>query len=119
MPNSAVSITLTNAQVSHVVRDASRDKSVWSAFAGILDRSALAATYRNLSTSPRHSRSLLLGLLIFVTLPADGKTIGIAEIASELGMSPSTTHRYVATLLAAGLVEQNPDTREYRIATQV
>src|ERR1700685_2533148 len=118
MPNSAVSITLTNAQVSHVVRDASHDKSVWSALAGIQDRSALAATYKNLSTSPQHSRSLLLGLLLLVTLPADGETIALGEIADLLDMSPSTTCRYIVTLLAAGLVEQNPHTREYKIATQ-
>jgi DNA-binding IclR family transcriptional regulator len=29
-------------------------------------------------------------------------------------MSPSTTHRYVKTLKAVGLLEQNPTTREYR-----
>jgi uncharacterized membrane protein len=118
MPDSAVSIILTNAQVSHVVRDASRDKSVWSALAGIRDRSALAETYRNLSTDPRLSRSFLLGLLILVTLPEDGEAIEVAEIADDLAMSRSTTHRYVATLLAAELVEQDPVTRKYRIATQ-
>jgi DNA-binding IclR family transcriptional regulator len=38
----------------------------------------------------------------------------IIDLAKELGMSPSTTHRYVKTLRAVGLLEQNPTTREYR-----
>jgi DNA-binding IclR family transcriptional regulator len=31
-------------------------------------------------------------------------------------MNPSTTHRYLATLVAVGLLEQDPHTREYRLA---
>lgn len=38
----------------------------------------------------------------------------IIELTGELGMSPSTTHRYVKTLKAIGLLEQDPTTREYR-----
>jgi DNA-binding IclR family transcriptional regulator len=30
-------------------------------------------------------------------------------------MSPSTTHRYMTTLLAVGLLEQEPRTRRYRL----
>jgi DNA-binding IclR family transcriptional regulator len=30
-------------------------------------------------------------------------------------MSPSTTHRYMTTLLAVGLLEQDPRTRRYRV----
>jgi DNA-binding IclR family transcriptional regulator len=33
-----------------------------------------------------------------------------------LNMSTSTTHRYVATLLAAGLLVQDPVTRQYGLA---
>jgi DNA-binding IclR family transcriptional regulator len=32
-------------------------------------------------------------------------------------MSPSTTHRYLSTLLAVGLLEQDPRTRRYQVAT--
>jgi DNA-binding IclR family transcriptional regulator len=39
------------------------------------------------------------------------------EIAGELGMSPSTAHRYLQTLLELGLVERSPRTRRYRLAT--
>jgi DNA-binding IclR family transcriptional regulator len=31
-------------------------------------------------------------------------------------MSPSTTHRYISTLLAVGLLEQDPRSRRYQLA---
>jgi len=34
---------------------------------------------------------------------------------SQLGMSPSTKHRYMTTLSAVGLLEQDPRTRRYRL----
>ncbi len=37
-------------------------------------------------------------------------------MASQLGMSPSTTHRYVSTLVEFGLLERSPRTRKYRLA---
>jgi DNA-binding IclR family transcriptional regulator len=36
-------------------------------------------------------------------------------VAMQLGLSPSTTHRYMTTLLAAGLLEQDPRSRRYRV----
>jgi DNA-binding MarR family transcriptional regulator len=63
----------------------------------------------------RLSRSLLSGLLVLSCFPRDGGYLGIAEIARKLGMNTSTTHRYVRTLLAVGLLEQDPATRGYRL----
>jgi DNA-binding IclR family transcriptional regulator len=31
-------------------------------------------------------------------------------------MNPTTTHRYLSTLVAVGLVERDPGTRRYRLA---
>ena len=42
--------------------------------------------------------------------------MGIAELARMLDMNTSTTHRYVTTLLAVGLIERDPATRRYRVA---
>ncbi len=64
----------------------------------------------------RLSRSLLSGLLVLSCFPADGGYLGIAELARMLGMNTSTTHRYVTTLLAVGLLERDPATRRYRLA---
>jgi DNA-binding transcriptional ArsR family regulator len=64
----------------------------------------------------RLSRSLLSGLLVLACFPLDGALLGIAELARQLDMSPSATHRYVSTLLAAELLERDPDSRRYRLA---
>jgi DNA-binding MarR family transcriptional regulator len=64
----------------------------------------------------RLSRSLLSGLLVLACFPLDGALLGIAELARRLDMSPSATHRYVSTLLAAELLERDPDSRRYRLA---
>ena len=44
--------------------------------------------------------------------------LGIAEIADDLGMSRSTTHRYVITLAALGFLEQGAS-RKYRLGLRV
>lgn len=44
--------------------------------------------------------------------------MGIADIADELGMSRSTTHRYVITLVELGYLEQG-DSRKYRLGLRV
>jgi IclR family pca regulon transcriptional regulator len=44
--------------------------------------------------------------------------LGIADIADELGMSRSTTHRYVITLVALGYLEQGTS-RKYRLGLRV
>jgi IclR family pca regulon transcriptional regulator len=44
--------------------------------------------------------------------------LGIANIADDLGMSRSTTHRYVITLLRLGYLEQGAS-RKYRLSLKV
>jgi Fic family protein len=66
--------------------------------------------------NPRLSKSLLSGLLLLASFPADGSYLRVTELAQMLDMSPSTTHRYFATLLTVGLLEQDPGTRRYRLA---
>ncbi len=63
----------------------------------------------------RSSRSrCCVGLAILSCYGPDRPWRAIIDLAKELDMSPSTTHRYVKTLRAVGLLEQNPTTREYR-----
>lgn len=62
------------------------------------------------------SRSLLSGLLLLASFPADGGFLGNAEIARTLAMNNSTVHRYLQTLVAVGLVQRDPRTRRYRLA---
>lgn len=75
-----------------------------------------------LALAPHHlhdarlSRSLLLGLWLLSVLPADGSYTSLTEIAQAVGMTRSSAHRYVTTLLTVGLVEREPSTRKYRLA---
>jgi DNA-binding MarR family transcriptional regulator len=118
MSDRAISIELTGTQVDQVVRAASGEDGVSGLLRGLQDQGALASKYRALSESPRLSRSLLLGLLVLACFPADGASLAVSDIAERLGMSPSTTHRYMTTLLAVGLLEQEPRTRRYRVAAR-
>lgn len=65
----------------------------------------------------RLSRSLLRGLSILTCFGPENTERGIIELAGQLGMSPSTTHRYVATLVELGLLERSPRSRKYRLAS--
>ncbi len=62
------------------------------------------------------SRSLLTGLRVLSCLPRDGGSVGIGEVSRLPGMTVSTTHRYMRTLLAVGPAERDTDSRKYRIA---
>ena len=102
MTERGISIELTRAQVNQIVRGASQEDSVSNLLRGLSDRRGLASHFRALSESPRLSRSLLLGLLVFACFPSDGDALAVTDVATRLHMSPSTTHRYMTTLLAVG-----------------
>jgi IclR family transcriptional regulator, pca regulon regulatory protein len=67
---------------------------------------------------PRYSQSLERGLAILSCFTPKRPVLGIADIADELGMSRSTTHRYVTTLLLLGYLEQGAS-RKYRLGLRV
>jgi IclR family pca regulon transcriptional regulator len=69
-------------------------------------------------SEPRYSQSLARGLAIMECYSPGRPTLGIAEIAGELGMSRSTTHRYLTTLVALGYMEQDKR-RKYRLSLRV
>jgi hypothetical protein len=64
----------------------------------------------------RCSRSVIRALLVLAAFPADGSPRELTEIAGEIGFSPSTTHRYIRTWVAVGLLEQDLHARRYRRA---
>lgn len=131
-----ISITLSPTQIDDVVRAAtdSRAPSVANLIADSLriaaisdERMARASDdeladvrapdgYQSIDNAdPRLSRSLLRGLSILTRFGPDGGSRGIVELAGELGMSPSTAHRYAFTLVELGLLERCPKTRKYRL----
>jgi IclR-like helix-turn-helix domain-containing protein len=126
-----IAIALSPAQVEQVIRSAGqiRNGTVSSLLIAALDnahsadgnghsrgslhRAAQMALSEALS-DPQLSQSLLRGLAILSCYGPERPWRAIIDLAKELHMSPSTTHRYVKTLRAVGLLEQNPTTREYR-----
>jgi hypothetical protein len=126
MPNSEpISITLSPAQVDQILRAAARSTvpSVSVLVAGATRGRALAEDEPSTAVSfmpgavsdRRLSRSLLRGLSILTCFNGEGGERGILELARELGMSASTTHRYAMTLTELGLLERSPRTRKYRL----
>lgn len=118
----AVTIELSKSQVDKVIRAAGEGGTMSVLLTALKDPEwALAgdAEERSLPTQledRRLSRSLLSGLLVLSCFPPDGGYLGIAELGRMLGMNTSTTHRYVTTLLAVGLLERDASTRRYRLA---
>ncbi len=118
-----VSIMLSRNQVDHVVRAALGEEAVPSvsgmvartSFHRTHARQVLSSRYRALQGNRRLSRSLLAGLLVLSCFPPEGLDLGIKDISEQLQLNTSTVHRYVLTLVAAGLLERDPDTRRYRL----
>lgn len=73
--------------------------------------------FRPLREDKSFSHSLLIGLEVLTCFPLDGTERGVADVAEQLNMNNSTVHRYMSTLLRIGLLERNPDTRWYRVAS--
>jgi IclR family pca regulon transcriptional regulator len=65
--------------------------------------------------SAASSQSLERGLAILGTFTPDRPALGISELAQRLGLTRSTTHRYVATLARLGYLNQDESTRKYRL----
>jgi DNA-binding MarR family transcriptional regulator len=107
-PHQPISITLSPAQIDEIVRTATQRRSP--------SVSTLLGSYTPIDTKdPRMSRSLMRGLAILSSFGPDNSARGILELARDLGMSPSTTHRYAFTLVELGLLERCPHTRKYRL----
>ena len=137
--NQPISITLSPAQVDGVIREASQGRA--PSVLTLISKQLVAPLARHGSTrteplphdarsqepvfggylphdteDPRLSRSLLRGLSMLTCFGPDGRERGIVELARDLGMSPSTAHRYALTLVELGLLERCPKTRKYRLA---
>jgi IclR helix-turn-helix domain len=117
-----VSLELTSAQVEGVVRATAdaRGPSLNLLLSGLIaeqaiSESSLEERYWVELESGRLSHSLFRGLLILALFISGEEGRGVVEVARQLGLSPSTTHRYISTLVAFGLLVQDPSTRKYRL----
>jgi IclR family pca regulon transcriptional regulator len=80
----------------------------------------LEATPRGRSAIERgRSQSLERGLAILALYTSGRPLLGVSQIARSLDLSRSTAHRYVATLAALGYLQQDRDTKRYRLGPRV
>jgi hypothetical protein len=111
-----LTIELSQAQVDEVMHRVSGASDISMVLSGFADAGLVWASNPEILDDTRLSRSLLLGLFVMAAMPADGSYIGCSQIARALAMTSSSAHRYLTTLVAAGLVERDPATRKYRLA---
>lgn len=113
VPATPRSLVLNDAQIEQIIREAG-SKHV-SALLAKLSEDSLRKAIESIEGNGL-SQSLLLGLLIYTALPTDGSDLGINQLGRALSINLSTIHRYIATLLAMGLVKRDPRSRRYRKA---
>lgn len=73
-------------------------------------------------TRPRdgsYSQSLERGLAILSAFRSGRPLLGISDLGREVGLSRSTTHRYVSTLASLGYLQQDPASKRYRLGPRV
>ncbi|HYM46811.1 MAG TPA: helix-turn-helix domain-containing protein [Solirubrobacteraceae bacterium] len=113
MPESDISITLSKTQIKQIMREAADEEGL-AALLGRLSTLNLAS-YADRVEDDRFSRSLLRGLMVLAAFPPDGSARQITDVAKQLGLGASTTHRYAVTLVELGLLERDPVSRHYRL----
>lgn len=65
------------------------------------------------------SQSIERGLAVLASFRSSSPLLGVSELARGLGLSVSTTHRYVTTLAELGYLEQDRGSRKYRLGPRV
>src|SRR5687767_11847685 len=60
-------------------------------------------------------QSVEKALRLLQALDRNGGWVGVRDVARQHGISAPATHSLLKTLQAAGFVESNPDTRQYRL----
>ena len=65
------------------------------------------------------SSTALKALQVLEAVAAEPKPLRLAEVARATGMDKSLTHRMLATLVHAGYVHQDPETRRYTMGYRV
>lgn len=111
-----VTITLTDGQVARVVREVSGGAGPATLLSRLGDLQELRSALLPLLDDATYSRSTFRALLVLGAFPADGSERELTDVARQLDLSPSTTHRYIGTWMAVGLLEQEPRSQRYRRA---
>jgi predicted transcriptional regulator len=112
-----IKVILTDAQIEEILRGiAGSQGSALREF--LLSRLEHANARAEWSTDdPQTSQSLLRALKILRHLSLADREQGLYSIAQNVGGTPSTTRRYLATLTQVGLVAQSEETLKYELVT--
>ena len=110
----SVALLLTDEQVCEVVRSVSAERQRAGLLSGLGELSALRERLAPWLEDPSLSRATLRAVLVYAAFPVDGGERGLVDVAGELGISPSTTHRYVRAWMAVGVLVQDSQSRLYR-----
>src|SRR3954449_12334242 len=65
------------------------------------------------------SQSLERGLAVLALFKAGQPLMGVSEIGRALDLTRSTAHRYVSTLAALGYLQQDRESKRYRLGPRV
>jgi DNA-binding MarR family transcriptional regulator len=114
MDTGGISLMLTPGQVTLVLKAAGGTRGQFRQFSLLAEEHPRELLASPLLEDRKISQSLLIGLVVLVSFPLDGSERANKDISLELGIAASTAHRYIYTLVAAGLLEQDPVTRCYR-----
>jgi hypothetical protein len=109
-----VQIALSGGRVEQFVMQLSGRGSVTAVLGEVPDLEGARRVLVPLIEDGRHSRSQCRALLVLAACSVDGGWIELTDVARELGLSPSTVHRYITTWMAIGLLEQHGQSRRYR-----
>jgi DNA-binding IclR family transcriptional regulator len=60
-------------------------------------------------------KSIEVGFRLLSALTVARRGVPLRDLARAAAMSPSKAHRYLASFMTTGLVEQDPGTRDYRL----
>ncbi len=111
-------IRLSRVQVEEVVRAAGPESAILGLLRdlGAEPQLPIADIAGDpMMTDRRLSRSTLTGLLVLACFSPPGTERRVSDVADQVHLTRSTAHRFIKTFQAAGLMEQNPDTRMYRL----
>ena len=60
-------------------------------------------------------QSVEIGMAVLASLAAHPRPAGLSELAGAAGMAPAKAHRYLVSLIRAGMVERSAGSGKYRL----
>jgi predicted polyphosphate/ATP-dependent NAD kinase len=112
-----VFIALTKAQTREILGSAAGVGDFSEVISLIAqDPESVAQSVAREWENERMSRSVLQGFRILSYFVRERRELKVIEVTKALQMSQSTAHRYLITLIAVGVLEQNPRARTYRLS---